>query len=232
MKQFIELIAAHDTVIMVFITAIYVLTTILIWFSNHNSAKAARKAVEESKRQFELNKEQFELSKKQFEQSVELQKQHNYDSVRPAVSIGCVFHDNSDTFSGTITIVNHGLGPAIIKELNFKKDDKEYKNKNGYCTIIDLIRFRIEEENEALTIKDIFRRCNWCTNEFRNAVGNRDFLAVGGKLTLLDFETNNKERGDLVGRVFHGVEMELVYTDIYDSNEWRVTADLSHFKPN
>lgn len=156
--------------LMVIITALYFITTIIICVSNHKSAKAAKEAVEESKRQFE--------------QSIQLQKQHNYDSVRPAVSIDFASSDSEDTFSGSIIVTNHGLGPAILKELKFKKNKKEYINTNGYCTIYDLISFRIAEENEQLPVKAVFNHCQYYSKELRND-DNRDYLAVGDKLILL-----------------------------------------------
>ena len=218
--------------VMVVITFVYVIATIIICVSNHKSAKAAIAAVEESKKQFQQNEKQIEQSKKQFEQSIELQKQHNYDSVRPAVSIDFTSRDDGDTFSGSIAITNHGLGPAIIKELIFRKNREEYKNTNGYCTLIDLVSFRSAEENEKLTLQDIFNQFKYYSKEFRNASDNRDYLAVGEKLILFEFETDNTQNGELVGRIFHGVHMELIYTDIYSSGEWRVCNRLSYFKPN
>lgn len=58
--------------LMVGVTIIYVLATVFIFIVNRKSAEAAKEAVE--------------VSKKQFEESIRLQKQHNYDSVRPAVT--------------------------------------------------------------------------------------------------------------------------------------------------
>lgn len=202
--------------LMVFITAVYVIATILICISNQKSAKAASEAVDESK--------------KQFEKSIELQKQYNYDSVRPAVSIDFASSFYGEAFSGSISITNHGLGPAIIKELIFKKNNREYLNTNGYCTLYDLVCFRLSEEQEELAVKEIFNHIY--TKEFRNNSDNKDYLAVGEKLLLLKFRTRNKQEADIVGKVFHSVHMELVYTDIYNSSDWKTINRLSYFKPD
>lgn len=229
-KTIINYLNEYSGALMVVITFAYVLATIGIMRSNNKSAKAAKDALDESKNQFEQS---FELQKQQFDKSIELQRQHNYDSVRPAVTVGFSSSNSIDgnTFSGSITIANHGLGPAILKELEFKKNNKEYKNTNGYCTLYDLINFRLSEEHqENLPVKEIFH--HYYSKEFRNDSNNRDYLAVGEKLVLLEFNTRNKWEGDVVGKLFHGVHMELVYTDIYDSCDWTVSNRLSYFKPN
>lgn len=216
-----ELFSVMDNLtdwLMVVITFLYLVATVYICYYNYKSAKYSREAVEESK--------------KQFKKSIELQKQHNYDSVRPAVTIDYSSTGSMDgsTFRGSIAITNHGLGTAVIKELKFKKNNKEYKNTNGYCTFYDLIRFRIFEEQEDLSPKSIISY-HW-TKEFRNESDNMDFLAVGEKLVLLEFDTRNRENAEIVGKLFHGVYIELVYTDIYNSCDWTVTNRLSYFKPN
>lgn len=202
--------------IMVVITIVYVIATIVISKSNRMAANAARDAVEESKRQFT--------------KSIGLQKQHNYDSVRPAISIDFISSDSNEKYSGQISITNHGLGPAVIKGLYFKKDMRNYINTNGYCTLYDLVRFRIEEEHLDLHVREVFNQCY--TKEFRDDEGNKDYLAVGEKLTLLGFKARNSCEGEIVGKVFHDVQMELVYTDLYNSRIWKTTNRLSYFKPN
>ena len=202
--------------LMVGVTIIYVLTTVFIFIVNRKSAEAAKEAVE--------------VSKKQFEESIRLQKQHNYDSVRPAVTIDFSSDDKGDSFSGSVSITNHGLGPAIIKEMKFYKNDNEYINTNGYCTFYDLVCFRIAEEQEQLFIKKVFNY--FYTKEFRNDNENKDYLAINENLVLLKFNTENEQEARIVGRIFHGVHMELVYSDIYNSNDWRIINRLSYFKPD
>ena len=202
--------------LMVVITAVYVATTIAIWISNRKSAKAAKEAVEESKSQFRVN--------------LELQKQHNIDSVRPAVSIDFSSENGEDSYSGSICLTNHGLGPAIIKGLYFTRGDKVYKNTNNYCTIYDMLCYRVEEEHVDVPAK-CFITYNY-SKEFRNSEDSRDYLAVGEKLVLLKFEAKDKQKGEIIGNLFHNVHMELVYTDIFNSCDWTVRNRLSYFKPN
>lgn len=201
--------------LMVIITTIYVIATIIICVSNHRAAKAAREAVEESKNQFKKN--------------VELQTKHNYDSVRPCVSIDFSSSDRGDSFAGSIVIKNHGLGPAIIKGLYLKKNNRQYLNTNGFCTLLDMICLRDAEEKTGLPVNEIFVRCY--TKEFRDDNQNMDYLAAGEQLLLLGFETRNKQESECVGKIFHGVQMELKYTDIYTSSVWQTSCRLSYFKP-
>lgn len=201
--------------LMLIITVVYVIATIFISKQNKKSADAAIEAVKESKRQFDEN--------------IKLQNQHNLDAVRPAVSID--FKSNhGNNFAGTITIMNHGLGPAIIKELKFFKDNKIYKNENGFCSMQDLLQLRLKEENEQRIVWEIFK--NIYTKEFTYKDNDLDYLAVGEKLELLSFSIENTQEANLVERVFKGVFMELTYTDIYHSCEWKNEKNLSYFKAN
>lgn len=200
--------------LMVIITAIYVVATICISRSNHNSATAAKEAVEESRKQFVKN--------------IELQTLHNYDSVRPAVSIDFTSSESETSFNGSIIITNHGLGPAIIEELHLRKNNKEYKNSNGYCTLLDLMLLRNAEENSEMPVKEVFH--HYYTKEFRNDANNKDYLAAGEQLLLLGFSTRNKQESMVVGKLFHGIQIDLVYTDIYSSQDWTTSSKLSYFK--
>ena len=193
---------------MIILTAIYVAATIGLFVLSRNTL------VE---------------SKKQFESSMELQRQHNYDSVRPAVTIDFKTFHEPDSFNGSITINNHGLGTAVLKELRFTRNGKAYKNNNGYCTIYDLISSRFSEEKVNNIIETIFHQ--YYTKEFRNLINDKDYLAVNEKLVLMEFKTHNNEESELVEKIFDNVQMELVYTDIYNSNDWTVTKSLSYFKP-
>ena len=168
-------------------------------------------------------------SKKQFTRTIELQKQHNYDSVRPAVTIDFDSQHTDDTFGGSITVKNHGLGPAVIKELHFTRNGEEYKNKNGYCTIYDMVRFRVLEENANMNVEELIN--HFYTKEFRNLINDKDYLAVDEKLLLLSFDTSDKNEAEFAGKIFDNVNMELVYTDIYGYCEWRVSKSLNYFKP-
>lgn len=195
-------------VMMVIITTIYVIATIIICVINSKALKESRA---------------------QFNRSIELQKQHNYDSVRPAVTIDFNSNHTPDTLAGSITIKNHGLGPAVIKGLYFTRDGKDYKNENGYCTPYDMVQFRLTEESSDLKPEDI---CNsFHTKEFRNCLNDMDYLAINEELLLLSFETSDKNETEFVRKIFDNVSMELVYTDIYDSHEWRVIKSLNYFKP-
>ena len=239
--------------LMVIITFGYAITTIGILVSNWRSAKAQQKALEESKKQFqqsikaqqealEESKNQFqqsikaqqealEESKKQFAKNLELQIQHNFDSVRPAVSVHFSSgFDRKGHFCGKIEITNHGLGPAIIKELLFWKNNNEYKNPHGYCTFYDLINYRLEQEQLELSVQDTFA---YYSKEFRyKNTYDRDYLAVDESLTLLEFHERKNGDADIIGKIFHGVEMQLSYTDIYEQYNGRVEKRLSYFKPN
>ncbi len=202
--------------LMLIITVVYVIATIVISKQNKKSADAAIEAVKESKRQFDKN--------------IELQKQHNLDAVRPAVSIDFKSDHGIDFFAGSITIMNHGLGPAIIKELKFLKDNKIYKNENGFCSMRDLLQLRLTEENEQRIVWEIFNYIY--TKEFRYKDNDLDYLAVGEELVLLRFKVDNSKESQLVEKVFKGVFMELTYTDIYHSCEWKNEKNLSYFKAN
>ena len=202
--------------LMVGITAVYVAATIIICISNRRSAKAARESVEESRKQFEKN--------------VELQRQHNYDSIRPAVSIDYASNDDGTGYSGSITVTNHGLGPAVIRELRFISDGgRDYRNAHGYCPMNDFLAFRLQEENEQMPVQLIFHE--YYSKEFRDDSEDRDFLGTGESLPLLRFAAKDRREGDVVARVFHGVRMELVYTDLYGSRDWTTVKRLGYFKP-
>ena len=233
--------------LMVIITAIYVVATIFIWLSNKKSADAAQKSVdaanaalEESKRQFtqsfELQQKSTEAaigaleeSKNQFKQNIELQKQHNRDSVRPALSVDFSTDSKDGEFFGRVKITNHGLGPAIIKALVFKKDGKPIVNNNQYCTFLDLVCKRAEKEQLDLQIEKIFK-CY--TKEFRNMSYDADFLAVNESLQLLEFCTISYGEASSVGKIFNGVTMELIYTNIYGEEQEHIIKRLSYFQPD
>lgn len=195
-------------VLMVILTGVYVVATIILCNLN-------RKAIKESKQQYE--------------NSIELQKQHNYDTVRPAVTIKFSTSHKPNAFSGKITVYNHGLGPAVLNDLHFTRKGKQYLNQNGYCTAYNVVHFRTLEENISLKGKKIFK--HFYTKEFRNLSEDMDYLAVNEELLLLSFDAENRNNSELVGRIFDDVRMELIYTDIYGSKEWRVMKDLSYFKP-
>lgn len=248
--------------LMVIITAVYVWATFQIRKANQESAKVASEAVKESQRQFEENlkesqrqfeenlresqrqfetnleesKRQFEVnlneSRIQFEKNLRLQEKHNRDSVRPAVMVQFSSVSDGTGLAGKITINNHGLGPAIIKELKFKKGNNVYENSNKYCTIGYLIEKRMFEENIQHQLEGVFT--HQYTKEFRDIDKDRDYLAVNEDLCLLEFATQTFEESEIVGKIFDGVEMELVYTDLYDDDtlNWTIIKKLSFFKLN
>lgn len=232
--------------VMVIITAIYVVATIFIWLSNKKSADAAQKSVdaanaalEESKRQFtqsfELQQKSTEAaigaleeSKNQFKQNIELQKQHNRDSVRPAVSIHFSGIANPYSYEGSIELINHGLGPARITGMRFINDNrKEYKNKEGFCTFLDLVRQRVDEEKLELAVKEVF--FDYYSKEFRDNKYDADFLNAGEKIKLLQFSAQNRKEAENVAEVFRGLSVELTYTDFYDSPAWTINKRLTYF---
>lgn len=247
--------------LMVIITAVYVWATFQIRKANQESAKVASEGVKESQRQFEENlkesqrqfeknlresqrqfetnleesKRQFEVnlneSRIQFEKNLRLQEKHNRDSVRPAVMVQFSSESDGTRLAGKITINNHGLGPAIIKELKFKKGNV-YENSNKYCTIGYLIEKRMVEENIQLQLEEVFTHLY--TKEFRDIDKDRDYLAVNEDLCLLEFSTRTYEESEIVGKIFDGVEMELAYTDLYDDNtlNWTIFKRLSYFRLN
>ena len=194
--------------IMIIITAIYVIATIILCVLSWMTLKE---------------------SKKQFKSSLELQRQHNCESVRPALTIDCFIGTEKGVSGGRITITNHGLGPAVIKELNFRRNDKEYKNINGCCTISDLVNFRLLEENEDLDISKLYPYF-YC-KEIRDLIEDKSYLAVNKELLIFSFTVSCKEDYEHIGKIFDNVLMELVYTDIFDSNKWKVTKSLDCFKP-
>lgn len=203
------------------ITLVYVIATCFIWAANKKSADAAQRSTQ-------VAIDALEESKKQFKQNIELQKQHNIDSVRPAVSIHYSSSGNPDAFLGYIKITNHGLGPAIIKGMRFKNDNgKEYNNPNGYCTFFDLVKMRVDEEKLDLQVKKVF--VTYYTKEFRNQKDDADFLAVNEDLPLLEFRTINRKDADNVAKIFQGLSVDLIYTDIFNSDEWIVSKRLTYF---
>lgn len=207
--------------LMVIITGIYVLTTIFIWLSNKKSAEAAKEASR-------VALEALEESKKQFDKNLELQKQHNYDSVRPALSMDYESSANEHAYEGSIKLRNHGLGPAIIKRICVKNDNgKEYTNSNGYCTFFDLVLQRADEVNNDLQVKKIFRE--YYSKEFRNNKEDISYLAVGENLLLLAFYASNRKEANFVAQVFKDLNVELIYTDIYESKEWKIKKRLTYF---
>lgn len=203
------------------VTIVYAAFTFFICKYNKKSAEATAKAVEESKNQFEE-------SKKQFEKSIMLQTQHNYDSVRPAVTVSFELSTHGDSLKGSMSIMNHGLGPAIIKELRFTKDDKDTKKHYGNITIEDFIYKRLTEEQIIYEPHNIFTQIY--TKQFRNEPNDKDYLAVGEKHLLLGFETESVRQSEIVESIFRGAYMELVYTDIYETKEWIDIKNLSYFK--
>ena len=228
------------TIINIILTSVYVVATIIISKSNRQSADAANAALEESKKQFtqsfELQQKSTEAaigaleeSKNQFKQNIELQKQYNRDSVRPALSVDFSTDSKDGVFFGRVKITNHGLGPAIIKALVFKKDGKPIVNNNQYCTFLDLVCKRAEEMNLQLPINEIF---TCYTKEFRDLSHDTDFLAVNESLTLLVFRARDQGEARDVGKIFNGVTMELVYANIYAEDQPHIIKRLGYFQPD
>ncbi len=190
-------------VIMIIITAIYVVATIGLCVLSWLTLKE---------------------SKKQFNSSLELQRQHNYESVRPALTIDCYIGELDEQSGITITVTNHGLGPAVLKELHFTRNDKEYKNINGFCTMYDMFRLRQLEEKDNTRLEGL--KTYFCFKEFKNLGDDQSYLAVNKELSFFKLYFSSIDDCKFVEKVFDNVRMELVYTDIFDSCDWKVTKFL------
>ena len=121
----------------------------------------------------------------------------------------------------TISVTNHGLGPAVLKELHFTRNDKEYKNSNGFCTIYDMVHSRLLEEKADTKLEG--NNSYFYVREFSNLADAQRYLAVNKEVLFLKLYYSNLEERKLVEKVFKNVYMDLVYTDIFGSCDWKVT---------
>ena len=149
------------------------------------------------------------MTKKMTKDTINLQKQHNRDEVRPLL---CIHFDATNM---SIVLRNHGLGPAIIKSM------KWYDANNEEPTLVKLNTNKWKKSK----VKDIY----YYTKEFSDIKEDPDILAPQESLCFIKCDYDDYYNKKRIAESFADVKMELTYTDIYESQEWTVKKDCSWF---
>jgi hypothetical protein len=142
-----------------------------------------------------------------------LQREHNFKTVKPLGRIRTGDYENKIY----IRVDNNGAGPLIIKEIITKNKSIETKS-----AVIDILP------------NDLTKRITW-TN-FTGAYEGRAILP-GEPLELIVWSINQsyeslplervKQDRDELRKALSNVKIRLVYTDIYEKNEFIFESDFS-----
>jgi hypothetical protein len=137
-----------------------------------------------------------------------IQKQQNA-SVMPYLMIATSSH-NENHFN--VGVVNNGLGPAFIEEINIHFLGKEYKN----C---DLAKYFYNYNPKKDTLY------------FMNSSIVSGMVIPSGK-TIINVEADNKESASKLKKYFwseKGIDVEILYSSIY-GEKWVAKYSLPHPK--
>ena len=150
-------------------------------------------------------------------ETLKLQKEQNIDNVRPVLAVHLDANDIS------ITITNHGLGPVVLKAMEYI----DTVNKHQAKTLIELLlkKHTSFQTQTKLAIKYCY------TKPFDGNDLDPDILAPQESLIFIRCEPNDlePEERNLLYELFRDVTMKIVYTDVYNSKEWILQKDLSWF---
>lgn len=105
---------------MVWITAVYVIATILICYANLKSARATREQVAESKRQFEESKR---LEKMPYFDVSALEKTDDYNIFDPDITLSLTEKQSKESIFYPIPLQFTNIGSGTAADLTFKRDD-------------------------------------------------------------------------------------------------------------
>ena len=149
------------------------------------------------------------MTKKMTKDTIDLQKQHNRDEVRPML---CIHFDATDM---SIILKNHGLGPAVIKSMLWY----DAHNKEETLAKLNMSKWKKSE------VEDI----HYYSKRFLDIKEDQDILAPQESLCFIKCDYNDYSNNKRLAESFADVKMELTYTDIYGTEEWTVKKDCSWF---
>ena len=160
----------------------------------------------------------FVHTRKIAKETIKLQIQHNYDEVKPLVSI---FFNAGDV---SIVLKNQGLGPAIFTSM--KWIDKE--NNEEFDSLNDLIKYKSNiGEFQDLIIYHIYTKKFWDVEE------DMDLLAPQEELCLFRIEDNEKitreENKANAAKILRNVEVIITLTNIYRSDIQTIKKNCTWF---
>lgn len=106
--------------VMVWITAVYVIATILICYANLKSARATREQVAESKRQFEESKR---LEKMPYFDVTALEETDGYNIYDPDITLSQAEKQSKNNIFYPILLQYTNIGSGTAADLTFQRDD-------------------------------------------------------------------------------------------------------------
>lgn len=179
----------------------------------------------------------FVKTSKQMEETMKISRKHNVLSVRPFVEF---YLDDYGNKGATITLDNKGIGPAVLLKLTSRNKETGEEWTSLSDAIIEELTIKdpdipkkleklIETQNIFFTgyNKNIYKEC----------------LAVNTPITLFEIKKNNEKKNNknsreekailnMVKEAIANFEIQVVYTDFYDSENWTAYKDLIFFRPD
>lgn len=142
------------------------------------------------------------------------QKKHNQNSVRPILDI--IFGDYEDDIF--VKVVNNGVGPGIIRSVEFKKGTEEEGS------LIALMPKKIMVKIDGRTVEAELQE--YVT--FMEEVDGRA-IPPGGEILFLRYQPEGKY--DLYGirKALSDIMVTIRYTDIYEKKTWEAKRMFDFF---
>ena len=149
--------------------------------------------------------------------TIHLQIKHNRDEVRPILAI------RLDAINMSVKIKNHGVGPAILTSMEWKNTETGLSAP----TLVKLLNQTWKQSN----IKSPFYINS---KPFVNDPNDPDVLASQEKFCFINAARHKSATYNLTAeemcalkQSFRGVTVTITYTDLYKSQTWTLTKDLS-----
>lgn len=133
-------------------------------------------------------------------QQTRLTRKHNQLSVRPLLAL---YRKEFKNLPIEYSVINHGLGPAVVVEYEVFVDDKKIEAPDGNIVLAALDRMSISRENVQ-----------------GHLLASKEVLMTGHEITLLKFsESANDEDTfkDLLGKLPR-LKFKLKYESIYQES--------------
>lgn len=148
--------------------------------------------------------------------TISLQKKHNVDEVRPVVCI----HLSDDPMS--VTLKNHGLGPAFITSMKWSTSSACNEGEN---TLLELYDRDLKKSRPKIYFDYIY------TKPFLNNPDDPDVLAPLEELSLFKIMTRHltPEERTNIALFLKDTIVEIRYTDSYNSDTWSIKKNMSWF---
>lgn len=143
-------------------------------------------------------------------ESLQIQREHNYKSVKPIASIDLGDYEN-DIY---VKITNNGIGPMIIKEASMSKGD--IKSENLIELLPETIKYNVTWDTFSSDIRQHSIKVDGCIYWLRK------------KFDVTDQNDSNLRRA--LREELKKITIKVQYTDIYEKNHYEIERDLKWFE--